>query len=133
MALKNFRWHISSRRPRLGILHRLNHSTGMNSSPSSRDAMNAGLKLNDFQLVDAKSKTGQAESLFQTQTEQDLEDWWATSRFAGIKRPYSAQDVASKSGTLRQSYPSSSMARKLFDLLKERAKAGEPVHTSALS
>ena len=39
----------------------------------------------------------------------------------------------SKRGTLQQSYPSSLMARKLFNLLEERAAKGEPVHTSAFN
>ena len=69
---------------------------------------------------------------FYNQQVQKLKEWWATPRFANIKRPYSAEDVASKRGTLEQSYPSSLMARKLFDLLKRRADLGEPVHTSAL-
>ncbi|KAJ6151565.1 hypothetical protein N7470_007162 [Penicillium chermesinum] len=50
-------------------------------------------------------------------------------RYEGIKRPYSAADVVSKRGSLQQTYPSSLMARKLFNLLNERAAAGEPVHT----
>ena len=61
------------------------------------------------------------------------EDWWASPRYKGIKRPYSAEDVVSKRGALQQSYPSSLMARKLFNLLEERAAKGEPVHTSAFN
>lgn len=61
-----------------------------------------------------------------------MKDWWASPRFKGIKRPYSAEDVVSKRGALQQSYPSSLMARKLFNLFEERAAKGEPVHTSAL-
>ena len=60
-----------------------------------------------------------------------MKDWWASPRYKGIKRPYSAEDVVSKRGALQQSYPSSLMARKLFNLLEERAAKGEPVHTSA--
>ena len=60
-----------------------------------------------------------------------MRDWWASPRYKGIKRPYSAEDVVSKRGALQQSYPSSLMARKLFNLLEERAAKGEPVHTSA--
>lgn len=64
---------------------------------------------------------------------QAVKKWWDTPRFAGIKRPYSAADIVSKRGTLKQEYPSSATAKKLFGLLKERAAAGEPVHTSLLS
>ena len=60
----------------------------------------------------------------------DIERWWQTPRFEGIRRCYGATDVASKRGTLQQTYPSSVMARKLFELLRERGAKGEPVHTS---
>ena len=40
------------------------------------------------------------------------------------------RDVVSKRGSQLQSYPSSVMARKLFDLVKEREAKGEPIHTS---
>ncbi len=60
----------------------------------------------------------------------DVKRWWATPRWAGIKRPYTAEQVVSKRGSLPQTYPSSSMAIKLFHLLQKRAAAGEPVHTS---
>ncbi|KAI4230615.1 MAG: hypothetical protein LQ349_006151 [Xanthoria aureola] len=59
----------------------------------------------------------------------DVKRWWATPRWAGIKRPYTAEQVVSKRGSLPQRYPSSSMAIELFDLLQKRAAAGEPVHT----
>ena len=56
--------------------------------------------------------------------------WWQTERFAGIKRPYAPGDVVSKRGSLQQVYPSSLMARKLFNLFKEKSSQGQPVHTS---
>ncbi|KAI7534907.1 Methylisocitrate lyase, partial [Hortaea werneckii] len=40
-----------------------------------------------------------------------------------------AEDVVSKRGTLQQVYPSSLMARKLFNLLEQRMAEGKPVHT----
>ena len=86
-----------------------------------------------FQLLHASAKNGASEdALFDAQVQQ-VKDWWETARYEGIKRPYSAEDVVSKRGTLQQTYPSSLMARKLFDLFERRAKAGEPVHTSAFS
>jgi isocitrate lyase len=72
------------------------------------------------------------DALFEEQV-QAVKAWWASPRYKGIKRPYSAEDVVSKRGTLPQSYPSSLMARKLFNLLEERAAKGEPVHTSAFT
>lgn len=60
---------------------------------------------------------------------QAVKQWWDTPRWKGIKRPYSAADIVSKRGTLKQEYPSSTAAKKLFGLFEERAAAGEPVHT----
>ncbi|KAF8533023.1 isocitrate lyase [Trichophaea hybrida] len=59
-----------------------------------------------------------------------IEEWWKSPRWKGIKRPYNARDVATKRGTLPQSYPSSTMAKKLFSLLNDKAGKGHPVHTS---
>ncbi|OJD20823.1 isocitrate lyase [Blastomyces percursus] len=82
-----------------------------------------------FQLLSSAEKAGAAEdALFEEQVKA-VTEWWNTPRFEGIKRPYSAEAVVSKRGSLQQTYPSSIMARKLFNLLNERAKAGKPVHT----
>lgn len=86
-----------------------------------------------FQLLSTEEKAaGSEDALFDAQVQQ-VKDWWATPRYEGIKRPYSAEDVVSKRGTLPQTYPSSLMARKLFNLFEERAAKGEPVHTSMLA
>ena len=90
------------------------------------------LPSDTYQLLSSIEKAGTAEDhLFQNQIDE-TKRWWASSRYKGIKRPYSPEDVASKRGTLQQVYPSSLMARKLFDLLREKADAGHPVYTSEL-
>ncbi|GAM90687.1 hypothetical protein ANO11243_087320 [Dothideomycetidae sp. 11243] len=82
-----------------------------------------------YQLLPEKEKTGESEdAIFDAQVQQ-VQEWWASPRYEGIKRPYSAEAVVSKRGTLQQVYPSSLMARKLFDLFETRAAKGEPVHT----
>ncbi|KAF2223529.1 isocitrate lyase [Elsinoe ampelina] len=82
-----------------------------------------------YQLLPENEKAGQSEdALFEAQVKQ-VEEWWASPRYAGIKRPYSAESVVTKRGTLQQVYPSSLMARKLFNLLETKAAKGEPVHT----
>lgn len=63
-----------------------------------------------------------------SQTKQ-IESWWATPRFKGIKRSYSAEKVALLRGTLPVEYPSSAQAEKLFNLLSQRFNEGLPVHT----
>ena len=83
-----------------------------------------------YQLLSTADKAGAAEDALYEQQIKDVEAWWQSPRFEGIKRPYSAADVVSKRGSVQQTYPSSLMARKLFNLLNERAAEGKPVHTS---
>jgi len=91
--------------------------------------LSTALPSDSYQLLPTSEKAGtQEDALFDQQVE-DVVQWWASERYNGIKRPYSAEDVISKRGALQQTYPSSLMARKLFNLLNERAAAGEPVHT----
>lgn len=92
--------------------------------------VSTSLPSDSFQLLSTEDKAGVAEEALYEQQIQDVEAWWNSPRFEGIKRPYSAADVVSKRGTLQQTYPSSLMARKLFNLLNERAAEGKPVHTS---
>jgi isocitrate lyase len=87
------------------------------------------LPADSFQLLATAQKAGEAEDALFDQQVADVRNWWNSPRYEGIKRPYSAEDVVSKRGTLQQTYPSSIMARKLFNLLKERSSTGEPVHT----
>ncbi|KAF2722201.1 isocitrate lyase and phosphorylmutase [Polychaeton citri CBS 116435] len=81
-----------------------------------------------FQLLPESQKLDSIRSVYNDEVRL-VQEWWQSTRFKGIKRPYSAEDVVSKRGTLQQTYPSSLMARKLFNLLEERVKAGKPVHT----
>jgi isocitrate lyase len=87
------------------------------------------LPADAFQLLAEDSKPNAEDALFSEQVQQ-VQDWWTSERYTGIKRPYSAEDVVSKRGALQQTYPSSLMARKLFNLFKERSAEGKPVHTS---
>jgi isocitrate lyase len=82
-----------------------------------------------YQLLPTEHKHGDVEDELFNKQVQEMNVWWASPRYEGIKRPYSAKDVVAKRGTLQQAYPSSLMARKLFDLLNRRAAQGLPVHT----
>ncbi|KAF2404174.1 BcICL1, isocitrate lyase 1 [Trichodelitschia bisporula] len=91
--------------------------------------VSSALPSDSFQLLSTADKAGGAEdALFAEQVKQ-VEEWWSTPRYNGIKRPYTAADVVARRGTLQQTYPSSLMARKLFNLFEERAAEGKPVHT----
>ncbi|KAK3939758.1 isocitrate lyase [Diplogelasinospora grovesii] len=82
-----------------------------------------------YQLLPEAQKAGAAEDALLQQQIREVEAWWASPRFAGIKRDWTAADVVSKRGSLQQSYPSSVMARKLWNLVREREAAGKPIHT----
>lgn len=100
------------------------------SLPTVQPPVSSALPGDAYQLLPTADKAGAAEDALYEQQIKDVEAWWQSPRFEGIKRPYSAADVVSKRGSLQQTYPSSLMARKLFNLLNERAAQGEPVHTS---
>ncbi|KAI1140614.1 isocitrate lyase [Hypoxylon sp. FL0543] len=99
------------------------------SLPPVRPPVSAALPSDSFQLLPETEKSGAAEDALYAQQIRDVETWWATPRYEGIRRPYTAADVVSKRGSQQQSYPSSLMARKLFNLIKEREAKGEPIHT----
>ncbi|EXJ79450.1 isocitrate lyase [Capronia epimyces CBS 606.96] len=101
----------------------------LSSLPQVDPPVSTTLPSDSFQLLSTEEKAGDAEDILFKEQVRDVNNWWASPRYEGIKRPYTAEDVVSKRGTLQQSYPSSIMARKLFNLLNERAAEGQPVHT----
>ncbi|RMZ88529.1 hypothetical protein DV736_g4247, partial [Chaetothyriales sp. CBS 134916] len=104
-------------------------SRPMSSLPAVSPPVSTALPADSFQLLPTADKAGDAEDALFAQQIKDVEAWWSSRRYKGIKRPYTAADVVSKRGSLQQSYASSLMARKLFNLLAERAAHGQPVHT----
>ena len=50
-------------------------------------------------------------------------------RFRKVKRPYTAEQVVSKRGTLPISYPAGVQGKKLYALLEEHWAKHEPSHT----
>ncbi|PQE04626.1 isocitrate lyase protein [Rutstroemia sp. NJR-2017a BBW] len=94
-----------------------------------RDPVSRPLASDSFQLLPEAEKAGTAEDALYEQQVKEVQTWWNSPRYEGIKRPYSAADVVSKRGSQQQSYPSSVMARKLFNLIKEREANGKPIHT----
>lgn len=110
---------------------RLLSTTATRSMPAVSPPLTTSLPSDSFQLLSESKKPGPPEDALYEQQIKDVESWWATPRYAAIKRPYAAADVVSKRGSLQQSYPSSVMARKLWQLIQEKQKTGEPIHTSA--
>ena len=101
----------------------------MSSTTARRDNGSSIATGEAYQLLPEAQKAGEAEDKLYNQQIRDVEEWWKSPRYEGIKRPYSAENIVSKRGALPQTYPSSLMARKLFNLVKEREAAGEPLHT----
>lgn len=61
----------------------------------------------------------------------DIQTWFQSPRFANIKRPYTARDVATKRGNLPVTplNPVNIQAQKLFALFSRAAEAKKPIHT----
>ena len=60
----------------------------------------------------------------------DMEEFFAQRRFASIKRPYTAAQVASKQGSMPiLPLPSTLLANKLYALFEKAASEGKPVPT----
>jgi isocitrate lyase len=61
---------------------------------------------------------------------KDMAEFFASPRFANIKRPYTPASVASKQGSLPViPLPSTLLADKLFSILGKAAEDGKPIHT----
>jgi len=57
------------------------------------------------------------------------EKWFASPRFAEIKRPYTAASVVEKRGTLPVVYPCDHQAQKLWALLQKKSAEKRPLST----
>lgn len=73
--------------------------------------------------------TAAEEIKFLTSQTGEIERFFASDRFRGIKRTWDAAKIAKLRGTLVQSYPSDVQAKKLFDLFSQRFRERSPVHT----
>lgn len=121
---------LAARPSKLEIRHISISGQRMGSLKALDNPISSALPSDSFQLLPESEKAGAAEDALYEQQLKDVEAWWASPRYEGIKRPYSAADVVSKRGSQMQSYPSSVMARKLFNLIKEKEAAGLPISTS---
>lgn len=68
------------------------------------------------------------EKIFQQEV-QSVQQWWKEPRWANTKRPYTAEQVVSKRGTIKQVYPSNEQGKKLWKLLETRFAEKTPSHT----
>ncbi len=56
----------------------------------------------------------------------EVEKWWSDSRWRFTKRPFTAEQIVSKRGTLKIDYPSNVQAKKLWKILEGRFKVDIP-------
>jgi hypothetical protein len=69
------------------------------------------------------------QALFDERSSQ-ISQFFASPRYANIKRPYAPSDIASKQGSLPVlPSPTSLLSDKLFNLLGKAAAEGRPIHT----
>ncbi|GAA5892368.1 hypothetical protein JCM5296_003580 [Sporobolomyces johnsonii] len=75
-----------------------------------------------------QSFESQEDALFQQQVDQ-VDQWFKSPRFKGLIRPYTAEQVVSKRGTIEIQYPSAQQGKKLHGILKDKFAKGDASHT----
>lgn len=55
--------------------------------------------------------------------------WWSDPRWRYTRRPFTAEQIVSKRGHLQIQYPSNAQAKKLWNILEHRFKAGDASYT----
>ena len=51
-----------------------------------------------------------------------VKQWWNEARWRYTKRPFTAEQIVAKRGSLRIQYPSNDMSRKLWNIMEGRFK-----------
>lgn len=51
-----------------------------------------------------------------------VKQWWSDSRWRQTKRPFTAEQIVSKRGTIAINYPSNNQSKKLWNILEQRFK-----------
>lgn len=51
-----------------------------------------------------------------------VKEWWTDSRWRYTKRPFTAEQIVAKRGTLKIEYPSNVQSKKLWGIIEERFK-----------
>lgn len=59
------------------------------------------------------------EQYFQEEVKQ-IKEWWSDPRWRFTRRPFTAEQIASKRGNLPIQYPSNTMSKKLWKTLEGR-------------
>lgn len=68
----------------------------------------------------------------QQQYEQEVQavkQWWTDSRWRYTKRPYTAEEIVNKRGTIHQEFANNQMSKKLWANLEQKFKTKQPSYT----
>jgi isocitrate lyase len=63
------------------------------------------------------------EQQFQAEVAQ-VKKWWTDSRWRYTKRPFTAEQIVTKRGNLKQQYAGNQQSQKLWNMLEGRFKVG---------
>ena len=61
---------------------------------------------------------------------QAVKQWWTDSRWRYTKRPFTAEQIVQKRGTLKIQYPSNVQAKKLWNIVEQRFKVNRASPTT---
>ena len=64
----------------------------------------------------------EAEDQLYQQEVEDVKKWWSDSRWRYTRRPFTAEQIVQKRGTLKLQYPSNAQAQKLWNIVEGRFK-----------
>ena len=57
-----------------------------------------------------------------------VKQWWTDSRWRYTRRPFTAEQIVAKRGTLKVQYPGNEMSKKVWKILEGRFKVRSPVY-----
>lgn len=64
----------------------------------------------------------EAEEQQYQQEVDEVKKWWTDSRWRYTRRPFTAEQIVQKRGTLKLQYPSNAQAKKLWNTVEGRFK-----------
>ena len=75
-------------------------------------------------MAPAAIDINQEDAAFQAEVKA-VEQWWSDSRWRYTKRPFTAEQIVTKRGTLPIQYPSNNQSKKLWKTLEQRFKVSK--------
>lgn len=75
-------------------------------------------------MVNPAVDPNREDELFAKEVEQ-INKWWSDSRWRHTKRPFTAEQIASKRGNLKIEYASNAQSKKLWNILENRFQVGD--------